>query len=94
MTSDDIIAKLRKTVPALKAEGVTGLAVFGSRSRGDARADSDLDALVDIDPKAKFSPLDLVGVQHIIQDATGLELKPRCGANSIKEWPNASLTIS
>ena len=73
MTRDEIIAKLRETVPALKAEGITSLAIFGSRSRGDARADSDLDVLVEVDPDIKFSLLDLVGVQHIIQDATGIE---------------------
>lgn len=73
MTRDEIIAKLRETVPALKAEGVTSLAIFGSRSRGDGRNDSDLDVLVEVDPNAKFSLLDLVGVQHIVQDATGLE---------------------
>jgi predicted nucleotidyltransferase len=73
MTRDEIIAKLRETVPALKAEGVTSLAIFGSRSRGDAKADSDLDILVDIDPTAEFSLFDVIGVQHIVQDATGLE---------------------
>ena len=73
MTRDEIIARLRETEPVLKAEGVTSLAIFGSRSRGDERVDSDLDVLVDIDPKAEFSLLDLVGVQHIIQDAIGIE---------------------
>ncbi|HEX3442217.1 MAG TPA: nucleotidyltransferase domain-containing protein [Pseudolabrys sp.] len=73
MTRDEIIAKLLATEPALKAEGVTSLAIFGSRSRGDERTDSDLDILVEIDPDAKFSLLDLVGVEHIVRDATGLE---------------------
>jgi hypothetical protein len=73
MTRDQIIAKLRETAPALQAEGVTSLAIFGSRSRDDAREDSDLDVLVDIDPAAEFSLLDLIGVQHIIQDAIGIE---------------------
>jgi predicted nucleotidyltransferase len=69
---DEIIAKLRETAPALKAEGVTALAIFGSRARGDARQDSDLDVLIDIANDEQFSLLDLIGVQHIIQDATGL----------------------
>jgi hypothetical protein len=73
MTRDEIIAKLKETAPALRAEGVTRLAIFGSRARGDAREDSDLDVLIDVDPNATFSLLDLVGVQHIIKDATGLE---------------------
>ena len=41
-----IIARLRKIVPAIKTEGVTRLAVFGSRARGDARPDGNLDILV------------------------------------------------
>jgi predicted nucleotidyltransferase len=73
MTRDEIIAKICSTAPALRAEGVTGLAIFGSRARGDARPDSDLDVLIDVDENAKFSLLDLIGVQHIISDATGIQ---------------------
>ena len=41
--------------------------------RGDNRADSDLDVLVEVAPDASFSILNLIGVQHIIEDATGLQ---------------------
>jgi predicted nucleotidyltransferase len=72
MTLEEIIARLRPTIPALRAEGVTKLAIFGSRARGDERPDSDLDVLVEVDPETKFSLLNLVGVEHIVHDATGL----------------------
>jgi uncharacterized protein len=72
MTRDEIIAKLRETAPVLRAEGVTRLAIFGSRARDDACDDSDLDVLIDVDPDAKFSGLDLVGVERTIKHATGI----------------------
>ena len=73
MTRDEIIATIRKNAEAIKAEGVTKLAIFGSRVRGDNRADSDLDVLVEVAPDASFSILNLIGAQHIIEDATGLQ---------------------
>jgi uncharacterized protein len=72
MTRDEIVAKIKDTAPALRAEGVTRLAIFGSRARGDAREDSDLDVLIDVDD-TKFSGLNLVGVEQIIKQATGLQ---------------------
>jgi len=79
MTREEIIAKLTRTAPALQAEGVTGLSIFGSRARGDARSDSDLDVLIDIDPDSKFSLLDLAGVHLMIEDRIGIptQVTPR-----------------
>ena len=73
ITLEEIIAKLREIAPAIRAEGVTRLAIFGSRARGDASPDSDLDVLIDIDPAARFSLLNLSGVGLMVQDATGLK---------------------
>ena len=75
MTRDEIIAIIRSAAPALKAEGVAKLAIFGSRARGDDRPDSDLDVLVEVEPDKRFSLLDLIGVEHIIGDATGLSVQ-------------------
>lgn len=72
---DTIIAKLREQADALRAEGVSKLFVFGSRARGDASPDSDLDVLVEVAPDARLSLLDLIGVGHIIENATGLKVQ-------------------
>ena len=72
MTRDDIINKLRANAEAIRAEGVTALAMFGSRARDDMRGDSDIDVLIEVEPDSKFSLLNLIGVEHIISDATGL----------------------
>ena len=72
MTREEIIATIRNNAAALRAEGVTKLAIFGSRVRDDNRPDSDIDVLVEVEPDASFSLLNLIGVEHIIGDATGL----------------------
>jgi predicted nucleotidyltransferase len=69
---ETIIAKLREIAPAIKAEGVTKLALFGSRARGDARPDSDLDILVDTARRGESPAFDLFKVMHLIEDATGI----------------------
>jgi predicted nucleotidyltransferase len=86
ITLEQIIARLREIAPGIRAEGVTRLAVFGSRARGDARPDSDLDILIEIAPRGSDDPFfDLFKVMHLIEDTIGLtthvstpdELTPR-----------------
>jgi uncharacterized protein len=78
---DVIIAKIRRLQPEIMALGVTRLAVFGSRARGDARADSDLDILVDATARGKQPSFDLFEAQHVIEDATGIMTQV-----SVRDW--------
>ncbi|MCK9909182.1 nucleotidyltransferase domain-containing protein [Microbacteriaceae bacterium K1510] len=73
LSRDALLQRLRGLELALRAKGVTGLAIFGSRARGDARPDSDLDVLVEVADDIKFSLLDLIKIEHIIKNATGIE---------------------
>jgi uncharacterized protein len=73
MDKIEIITHLRAQQDALQKAGVKHLAIFGSRARGDHRRDSDLDVLLDIAKDDKFSLLDLIGIEHLISDATGLQ---------------------
>lgn len=46
-----VTALLREHADELRARGIRGLALFGSVARNEARPDSDLDLLVDVDPE-------------------------------------------
>ncbi len=48
-TLDNVLDKLRAHESELRRLGVSHAAVFGSVARGEARADSDIDVLVELD---------------------------------------------
>lgn len=73
MVDQAIIDAMRKCRPLLEAEGVTGLFLYGSRARGDHRADSDVDVFIDHDETARFSLFNLAGIKLAIEQQLGLE---------------------
>ncbi len=50
MKRDRVLATLKQHEATLKQMGVRSLAIFGSVARDEARPDSDVDLLVDLEP--------------------------------------------
>jgi hypothetical protein len=93
LTRDEAIRTLRVHADKLRARGVVHLALFGSIARGEARPDSDIDVMVDIDDTRKFSLIDMAGLRLHLCDLLGREveiverghLKPYLRANILAE---------
>jgi len=56
---DKVLRALRDRQSELRRLGVEHLSVFGSLARGEAQANSDVDLLVDLDPKLRLDIFDL-----------------------------------
>ncbi len=70
MDRDLVLSVLARSKPLLATRfGVTGLALFGSAARGEARADSDIDLLVSFDGPATSDRY--FGVQSFLEDLLG-----------------------
>lgn len=70
---EELIAELKRLKPEFERGGVTHMALFGSRARGDHRSDSDVDLVIEVDNEGRFSLLDLAGIYNLIEDRLGLE---------------------
>jgi predicted nucleotidyltransferase len=63
----EVVAKLREHGPDLRTRGIRHLYVFGSVARGNARADSDVDLAIEVDPTSDFSLITLGSVTADIE---------------------------
>jgi predicted nucleotidyltransferase len=62
---------LRTHEPELRRMGVKHVAVFGSVARGEARAESDIDVLVDLDPETPIGLFEYAGLRLHISHLLG-----------------------
>ena len=70
---------LKALEPNLRAQGVCGLHIFGSRAREDAGPASDLDLMFDIAPGARFSLFDQARIARQLSEMlhTKVDFVPR-----------------
>lgn len=70
-TRDECISRLTEATPVLRKEyGVKSMRLFGSMARGDNRADSDVDVLVEMPPKM----FQLIGMKQYLRSLLGLNV--------------------
>lgn len=74
MSREELKQRILARQPELRARGVSHMALFGSRARGDARQDSDIDLMIEVDDP-RFSLIDLVGIQQDLSEEIGLPVQ-------------------
>jgi predicted nucleotidyltransferase len=66
-----VLAALRQQAPKLRGLSITRLSLFGSMARGDTDPKSDIDLLVELDPRSHFSLFELVDLQDDLETLLG-----------------------
>ena len=66
MNGQEILARLRENETGLRAWGVSHVALFGSRARGDNQPDSDIDIMIDVDPTARIGVYEYVALKDYL----------------------------
>jgi uncharacterized protein len=74
MTRTEALRRLRTFANALRERGATSLYLFGSTARNRANGKSDLDLVLDYDPRSKFNAFDLVAAKRMLQEGLGVEV--------------------
>ena len=68
VTLTDVIDQIKQQSAILRGAGATSLYIFGSYARGENRPDSDIDVFVDYDPAKRFSLLDLIRIERLVEE--------------------------
>jgi len=66
MNKEQVIATLKSHELELRRRGVLHAALFGSVARGDNHAGSDIDIMIEVDPKARITLFGYVGLKEYI----------------------------
>jgi len=67
----DVVKAILRIEAGLRVEGVGHVDLFGSVARGDAKAGSDVDILIEAKPGARIGLLEQAGLQEALAKAIG-----------------------
>jgi predicted nucleotidyltransferase len=68
MNREQVIATLRAHEPDLRDRGVLHAALFGSIARDEAKPDSDIDIMIELEPEAPIGLFEYVGITQYLAD--------------------------
>jgi predicted nucleotidyltransferase len=71
LTAEHVISVLCTREAGLRAAGIRRLALFGSVARGEARPESDIDLVAELDPAARMDLIRLVALEQELGDLLG-----------------------
>ncbi len=74
MNRDEAIARIKAIEPALRALGASGLYLFGSTARNDAKPSSDVDIFIDKDPTKAFGLILFFEIEELLEQALGTKV--------------------
>jgi predicted nucleotidyltransferase len=69
MTAASLVNRRQEILEIAASHGMRNVRVFGSVARGEARLDSDLDLLVDVEPGRTL--LDVIGLEQDLEQLLG-----------------------
>ena len=67
MDRDQVIERLKANRDTLRQKGVLHAAIFGSVARGEQTGESDIDILIELDPKMPMDVFSYVGLKRFIE---------------------------
>jgi predicted nucleotidyltransferase len=74
MRRDDVVSRLKRAEPAIRALGAEALYLYGSHARDEATAQSDVDVFIDKQPNRKFGFDEFMDIYFKLREALGTEL--------------------
>lgn len=74
MKRESVLKKISENRKLLKQYGIKDIRLFGSLARGEARAESDVDLLVEFDPSAHIGIFEFSRLRRDLSELLGCEV--------------------